>query len=53
MIFCKHKYKMQSNWSYREVVTNNRIHDITLVCSRCGKVKCLPKFYTPNNSGLN
>ena len=53
MLFCQHEYKIESNLSYRHIDTNNRIHDITLVCSKCGRIKSLPQFYTQNNSGLN
>lgn len=51
--FCKHEYKMESNLSYRHIESNNRIHDITLVCSKCRRIKSLPQFYIQNNSGIN
>ena len=49
MLFCKHEYKMKSNFSYRHIESNNRIHDITLVCYKCGRIKYLPQFYTQNS----
>ena len=53
MLFCKHEYKMRSNLSYRHIESNNRIYDITLVCSKCKRIKSLPQFYIQNNSGIN
>ena len=53
MLFCKHEYKMKSNLSYRHIPSNNRIHEITLVCTICGRIKILPLFYTTDNSDIN
>lgn len=53
MILCKHNYEMYSNLSYREVSTNKRVHELTLICPKCEKIKKLVKFATPDNSGLS
>lgn len=52
-LFCKHKYELIANLSYREVSTNRRFHEITVKCSKCQKRKTFETFSTTDNTPLN
>lgn len=46
---CKHEYEFRTDFSYRNKETNERYHDITIKCKKCGKFKDLPIFTKNNN----
>lgn len=50
---CKHDYELYANFSYHEIYTDKRYHEITVRCNKCGKKKQLPVFSTPNNASVS
>lgn len=50
---CKHDYELYTNFSYHEIDTDKRYHEITVRCSKCGKKKRLSTFSTSNNASVN
>lgn len=51
-LFCKHNYVLFFNISYREIATDKRYHNITLVCEKCHRLKPLVRFATYQNSSI-
>lgn len=43
-IFCHHEWEFQSNWSMHKKNSKFRTHQITVVCSKCHKIKHLPAY---------
>lgn len=41
---CKHDYELYTNFSYHEIDTDKRYHEITVRCSKCGKRSGFPHF---------
>lgn len=50
---CKHDYELYANFSYREIDTDKRYHEITVRCNKCGKKKRLSTFSTSNNASVS